>query len=144
MLAVGQMFAKEIEDTVKFDSAFWDYYDTHITHIVWQQRNIDAPCCKEETPKDCRKQRESEQLQQEMEEMLYCTVSTMVTTAVHQQNQQLQLFSNPIVLWLNSAWPALLDRNNPLLESVGNTPNQTSSNRYSSNCTIHSIRCIRF
>ena len=68
-LYIDPMSMKGIEDKVKFDSAFWDYYDTHIARIIRQQRNINAPRHKEVTPKDCRKQRENKQLQQEMQEI---------------------------------------------------------------------------
>lgn len=87
-LYIGRMFRRGVEDRVKFDSAFWDYYDTHIAHIVRRQRNIDAPRRTEVSPEDRRKQREAEQLQQDDQEMLYCTYngdygsSTAESTAV--------------------------------------------------------------
>jgi hypothetical protein len=72
-LYIGRMFVKRVQEKVKFDSAFWDYYDTHVAPKVRQQRNIDAPSQTEVTPQDRRKQKEDEQLQEETVEMLYCT-----------------------------------------------------------------------
>jgi hypothetical protein len=71
-LYIGRIFMKRVQDRVKFDSAFWDYYDTNIAPIVRQQRNINAPSRTEVTPQDLRKQKEDKKLQEEMEEMLYC------------------------------------------------------------------------